>query len=432
MKKFKRRIVAVALIVGMLLSLNQTTVYAKTNAYEKPIVIVLDPGHGGHDGGAIRYWGGHWYREKTLNLAIAKACKAELEKYSGVKVYLTRSNDFFVSLGGRVQFAKNRNADLFVALHNNSSINGRTNGASVYYPNMSYRSQVGKNGKDAASYIQRELVALGIKNNGTHIRNTENGGKYPNKSKSDYYSVIRQSKMCGFPGLIVEHAFVSNFSDCSKFFSSADKLKKLGKADAKGIAKYYGLVEKDTPVLTSAQADEDGNVQLQWDVMDEMDGYRIYRRAQGVSSYTKIATIMDESETDYVDETTKKGTTYYYMIAGYHNGRKKVTYTDTSNIVKVAALEALYTPQNLKVTAEQGVVQITWEATEHTDGYIIERKTANDADYQTIAKVSGAGTTSYTQENDVATADYRICSYRKYGKKIYQSEFSEVVSYQQQ
>ena len=413
MKKFKRRIVAVALIVGMLLSLNQTTVYAKTNAYEKPIVIVLDPGHGGHDGGATRYWGGHLYREKTLNLAIAKACKEELEKYSGVKVYLTRSNDFFVSLGGRVQFAKNRNADLFVALHNNSSINGRTNGASVYYPNMSYRSQVGKNGKDAASYIQRELVALGIKNNGTHIRNTENGGKYPNKSKSDYYSVIRQSKMCGFPGLIVEHAFVSNLSDCSKFFS-------------------YGLVEKDTPVLTSAQADEDGNVQLQWDVMDEMDGYRIYRRAQGVSSYTKIATIKDESETDYVDETTKKGTTYYYMIAGYHNGRKKVTYTDTSNIVKVAALEALYTPQNLKVTAEQGVVQVTWEATEHTDGYIIERKTANDADYQTIAKVSGAGTTSYTQENDVATADYRICSYRKYGKKIYQSEFSEVVSYQQQ
>ena len=61
MKKFKRRIVAVTLIIGMLLSLNQTTVYAKTNAYEKPIVIVLDPGHGGRDSGATRYW----YCEKT-------------------------------------------------------------------------------------------------------------------------------------------------------------------------------------------------------------------------------------------------------------------------------------------------------------------------------------------------------------------------------
>ena len=426
MKKFKRSIVAVVLIVGMLLSMNQTTVYAKTNVYEKPIVIVLDPGH---DSGATCYWGGRWYREKTLNLAIAKACKAKLEQYAGVQVHMTRSSDYFVTLGGRVRYAKDRKADIFVALHNNASFSRKMNGVSVYYPNINYNTKVGKEGRNAASYIQKELVSLGIKNNGIHYRNTENGSKYPNKSKSDYYSVIRQSKLSGFPGLIVEHAFVSS-SDCSKFFSSADKLKKLGEADAKGLAKYYGLVEKDTPVLKSAQADEDGNVHLQWDAMDEMDGYRVYRRAQGVFSYTKIATIRDESETDYVDKTTKKGTTYYYMIAGYHNGRKKVTYTDASNIVKVTALETLYTPQNLKVTAEQGTVQITWESTEHTDGYIIERKTANDADYQMVAKVEGADITSYTQDNNVTTADYRICSYRKYGKKVYQSKFSEIVTCQ--
>ena len=421
MKKFKRSIVAIVLIVGMLLSMNQTTVYAKTNVYEKPIVIVLDPGHGGHDSGATCYWGGRWYREKTLNLAIAKACKAKLEQYAGVQVHMTRSSDYFVTLGGRVRYAKDRKADIFVALHNNASFSRKMNGVSVYYPNINYNTKVGKEGRNAASYIQKELVSLGIKNNGIHYRNTENGSKYPNKSKSDYYSVIRQSKLSGFPGLIVEHAFVSNSSDCSKFFSSADKLKKLGEADAKGLAKYYGLVEKD---------DEDGNVHLQWDAMDEMDGYRVYRRAQGVFSYTKIATIRDESETDYVDKTTKKGTTYYYMIAGYHNGRKKVTYTDASNIVKVTALETLYTPQNLKVTAEQGTVQITWESTEHTDGYIIERKTANDADYQMVAKVEGADITSYTQDNNVTTADYRICSYRKYGKKVYQSKFSEIVTCQ--
>ena len=430
MKKFKRSIMAIVLIVGMLLSMNQTTVYAKTNAYEKPIVIVLDPGHGGRDSGATCYWGGRWYREKTLNLAIAKACKAKLEQYAGVQVYMTRSSDYFVTLGSRVRYAKDRKADIFVALHNNASFSRKMNGVSVYYPNINYNTKVGKEGRNAASYIQKELVSLGIKNNGIHYRNTENGSKYPNKSKSDYYSVIRQSKLGGFPGLIVEHAFVSNSSDCSQFFSSADKLKKLGEADAEGLAKYYGLVEKDTPVLESAQADEDGNVHLQWDAMDEMDGYRVYRRAQGVSSYTKIATIRDESETDYVDKTTKKGTSYYYMIAGYHNGRKKVTYTDASNIVKVTALETLYTPQNLKVTAEQGTVQITWESTEHTDGYIIERKTANDADYQMVAKVEGADITSYTQDNNVTTADYRICSYRKYGKKVYQSKFSEIVTCQ--
>ena len=71
-----------------------------------PVVVVLDPGHGGHDQGARYKWDGKTYKEKQLNLAIAKACKTELEKYAGVKVYMTRSSDRFVTLGNRVNFAK--------------------------------------------------------------------------------------------------------------------------------------------------------------------------------------------------------------------------------------------------------------------------------------------------------------------------------------
>ena len=56
-------------------------------------VIVLDPGHGGHDGGASSSFNGKTYLEKELNLKIAQYCKAELETYSNVKVYMTRSND---------------------------------------------------------------------------------------------------------------------------------------------------------------------------------------------------------------------------------------------------------------------------------------------------------------------------------------------------
>ena len=53
------------------------------------MVVVLDPGHGGHDQGARYKWDGKTYKEKQLNLAIAKTCKTELEKYAGVKVYMT-------------------------------------------------------------------------------------------------------------------------------------------------------------------------------------------------------------------------------------------------------------------------------------------------------------------------------------------------------
>lgn len=99
-------------------------VYAAANQAPDadPVVVVLDPGHGGYDQGARYKWGGKTYKEKQLNLAIAKACKTELEKYAGVKVYMTRSSDRFVTLGNRVNFAKSRKADLFVAIHNNASL----------------------------------------------------------------------------------------------------------------------------------------------------------------------------------------------------------------------------------------------------------------------------------------------------------------------
>ena len=57
-------------------------VYAAANQAPDadPVVVVLDPGHGGHDQGARYKWDGKTYKEKQLNLAIAKTCKTELEK----------------------------------------------------------------------------------------------------------------------------------------------------------------------------------------------------------------------------------------------------------------------------------------------------------------------------------------------------------------
>ena len=218
-------------------------VYAAANQAPDadPVVVVLDPGHGGHDQGARYKWGGKTYKEKQLNLAIAKACKTELEKYAGVKVYMTRSSDRFVTLGNRVNFAKSRKADLFVAIHNNASLKKTDHGACVYYPNSGYKEEVGSEGKMAAASIQKQLVALGLKNNGILYRNSAVGSRYPDKSKADYYAVIKRSKYAGFPGLIVEHAYVSNHDDSTTFLNGNDRLKRLGVADATGIA--YGIVD---------------------------------------------------------------------------------------------------------------------------------------------------------------------------------------------
>ena len=67
--------------------------------------VVLDPGHGGNDGGAQASYGGKTYLEKTLNLKIAQNCKEELSKYIRVNVYMTRNDDHYVALEDRVNYA---------------------------------------------------------------------------------------------------------------------------------------------------------------------------------------------------------------------------------------------------------------------------------------------------------------------------------------
>ena len=205
------------------------------------LVVVLDPGHGGYDPGAIA----NGTNEKALTLKIAKYCKDALEKNGRIQVYMTRESD--TSVGGatnasadlknRVSFAVSKNADLFVSIHLNSA-GAAAYGAEVYYPNSNYRSDIGQEGQKLASSIQKQLVNLGLYNRGVKVRQSENGSTYPDGSVQDYYAVIHQSKRNGFPGIIVEHAFLTNASDYQKYLSSDEKLKTLGEADAKGIIEY--------------------------------------------------------------------------------------------------------------------------------------------------------------------------------------------------
>ena len=91
-------------------------------------VIVIDPGHGGHDPGAL----GSTSREKDLNLAAARVLKAKLERTGRYKVVMTRYDDVYVPLETRVQIARRANADLFISLHSDSGPSPDLHGATVY------------------------------------------------------------------------------------------------------------------------------------------------------------------------------------------------------------------------------------------------------------------------------------------------------------
>lgn len=231
-------------------------VYASSPDY----IIVLDPGHDNTHSGAHA----NGYREELLNLKIAQYCKMELEKNSGIKVYMIRDSENCPYGGSgissskcnsmRVQFAKKMNADLYISFHIDSA-SSSARGASVYYPNNNYKPEIGFKGERLAVNILTQLKSVGISQRGRGIlmRNSENGTTYPDGSVADYLAVIKGNKQNDIPAVLIEHCFISNRSDCEQFLSSDGKLNLLGRADSIGILNYLGM--NDTDIKKA----EDGN-----------------------------------------------------------------------------------------------------------------------------------------------------------------------------
>lgn len=113
--------------------------------------IVLDPGHGGSDPGAVA--GG--INEKDLNLQVSKILKDMLSE-AGLTVYMTRSEDKYVGLYTRASIANDLNADLFISIHHNASTNSGAHGVmTLYYPTSKEQKM---NGRKLAEIVQKNLV----------------------------------------------------------------------------------------------------------------------------------------------------------------------------------------------------------------------------------------------------------------------------------
>jgi len=92
-------------------------------------IIVVDPGHGGEDPGAVSKRG---TKEKDLVLAIGKHLAAQLNGMAGIKAYLTRTSDYFIPLQKRIDIAKEYGADMFISVHVNAGFSKKVSGSSVY------------------------------------------------------------------------------------------------------------------------------------------------------------------------------------------------------------------------------------------------------------------------------------------------------------
>ena len=236
-KKVCLIITGVLLLIGILFFMQGQVQAAYSDGN---FVIVLDPGHGGTDPGAIA--GG--IREDTVNFKLAYYAKQELEQYEGVKVYLTRYNDC-PTIYDRVEVAKRYNADLLVSMHINSGGGGSANGAAIWVTQDTTKVQYYQKAAEAANKILANISYLGIKNNGVQTRSGQPDEWYNSGVVQDYYGIIRYAQRVEMRSLLVEHCFIDNASD-RNYISSDESIRRLAQADVNGIVEAYQLQKKNT------------------------------------------------------------------------------------------------------------------------------------------------------------------------------------------
>lgn len=166
-----------------------------------PVDVVLDPGHGGDEDGAV---GANGLKEKDLNLAVAEAAAARLRD-EGVSVALTRTGDYRVTLATRAELARAFGARALVSIHHNAVADGPSDGPGT----ETYHQVDVPESRRLAGLVYEEVVdALDDHDVAWHA-DRDAGAKYRrNRSGGDYYGILRRA--AGVPAVLSEAAFLSN------------------------------------------------------------------------------------------------------------------------------------------------------------------------------------------------------------------------------
>jgi N-acetylmuramoyl-L-alanine amidase len=265
------------------------------NAQEKPFVVVLDAGHGGHDSGNR----GNGYYEKNIALSIAIKTGKILEKIKGIKVIYTRKSDVFVNLIERANIANKADADLFISIHCDAFTSSKAYGAgtfvlglhenernfkvaqkenSVIFLEEDYQKNYdGFNPNDPESVISLILMQETYLDQSIAVANTIQKSFVQNLSRKD-----RTVKQAGFivlkytymPSVLVETGFLTNASE-GAFLNSANGQVNMASAISKAIVNYKNF--RDASFIAGEVIREENTVKTETLNNDKVDHSLLFK-----------------------------------------------------------------------------------------------------------------------------------------------------------
>jgi N-acetylmuramoyl-L-alanine amidase len=223
----------------------------------RPLVIAIDPGHGGQDSGAVGPGGTY---EKNVVLAIARELARQINATAGMKAYLTRDSDVFIPLPQRARKARAAGADMFVSIHADAAENRSARGSSVYVLSLkgasSQRARWLADKENASDLIggvplqkvdnTLSSVLLDLAQSG-HMKASEDAAHHvleglkrvgnnhkPNIERANF-AVLRTSDI---PAMLVETAFISNADEERRLKDPAYQ-RKVASAVLDGVNTYF-------------------------------------------------------------------------------------------------------------------------------------------------------------------------------------------------
>ncbi len=234
----------------------------KAKIKDKVRIVIIDPGHGGEDPGAM---GRKKTREKDVVLQISKKLESDLNKREGYRAFLTRNGDYYPSFKKRLQIAREYGADLFVSIHADAARNRTARGGSVYCLSTSGASSeaakilarnenladiVGGTENEAAGSEESDVIMLNMIQTET-INMSRTLGSIVLSNLSDVNKLkfkriqeaqFRVLKLPHIPSVLVETAYISNPVE-EQLLKDQNFQKKLAHAIGESIVDF--LSERD-------------------------------------------------------------------------------------------------------------------------------------------------------------------------------------------